>query len=137
MEFTTGFLSLKEARRRGLPYIPTRGMLFVPPGNTVVMTPGRPFIISWNGKEMLAAYTDRAETIDAIVEVLKRRGACSRDINICIEMHLPSQDEALIEKARSIGIRQVWSMDPLEDFLARGNVGLANVELIAITRDSN
>ena len=134
MEFTTGLLGLNEARRRNLPYIPTQGMLFVPPGNTVVMTPGRPFVISWSDKEMLVAYTDRTETIDAMVEALQRRGACACDINICVEMHFPTQDEAFIEKARKIGIRHAWSMDSLEDFLARKNVGPADVELIAVTR---
>ena len=123
---------------RKLQHIPTEGIMSLEPGETAVMgADGNPVIISVAGLEMLVVHTGNIEVVDSIVKVFRERGVTSLlDIMMSIQMYLPRNDAAFVEKAARIGLRYVWSQCPIAEFLARQKAPLGKPIFITIRRDN-
>ena len=136
MHVTQEITSLNEARQRGLSYIPEEGM-FLKSGETVVMeADGYPLIISAGGSEMMVVHTKETRIVDVIIDTFKELGVPPIGITMSIQMYAPEdRGGAFVEEARIAGVRHVWAMCTIGEFLTHAKVSIGKRSFITIRRD--
>lgn len=120
-------VSLGKVQQMGLQYIPSYGA-FAKPGDVFVApADGNPIVITSTLRDTFVVHATNLDIIDVIVGGFKRKVRTLDDITMCIQVTSAAIESEYVERARRAGLRYVWSMNSVDEFLTRERVPLGQM----------